>query len=445
MSKRFELKVRVITPTNQGVVKVGVHESHIVGFHEVRAWLDDVKYKLNIKSGRGMRYATDFGITNSESPSFNEISSAIACYFSQRNTTAEIKLLEDNDLEPKTEPKSEPKTEPNPEPTEPKTEPTEPKKRFDPKAVATSSASGGAADALTALFGGIKTEILDDVLTAIEPYINNIQQVEHNITLPDGSKNKMEGVLHAKFDKILKMVCAGINVYLFGDAGTGKSKIAEQIAKAMNLPYYQQDKVESMYEFIGTMDAHGRFHETPIFRAWTGGGICCLDEFDGYLPSAVLKFNGGLSQGVMVFGDGKAYTKHPDCHIIATGNTNCQGADKGYITRFPQDVAATNRFCKVKIDYDRNIELSCAQGDVDLVDFAHQVRNYAKSKQWDFVMSYRNIFDMVTLDNVLSTEDAIMSRIVYDLDEDSARILLRALPEYDNKWFKAAKKIAKSL
>ena len=61
------------------------------------------------------------------------------------------------------------------------------------------------------------------------------------------------------------------------------------------------------------------------------------------------------------------------------------------------------------------------------------------------VVSYRNISDMVKLEKLLSTEDAILSRIVYDLDEDSARILLRALPEYDNKWFKAAKKIAKSL
>ena len=421
--KRFNLTAKVAG----NAVIFGVENSHLVMFHDVRRWDNDARAKLCIKSGRTKRYATDLGACLDAEPTHDFIHNAVM-------TALQLPPVFD---EAKPSPQPEEKPSPQPE--------TQPRFVAPKKPEAKPATDGSAIGALGVLFGGIKEEVKTEVLQILEPYINSIQRVKHEIKLPDGKKYETTEVLHDKFDDILKLVSAGYNVYLYGDAGTGKSQIAQQIAKAMNLPYYQQDKVEHIHEFIGYVDAHGNFHDTPLFRAWTGGGIINNDEFDGYIPEATLKLNGGLSQGIIVFGDGKAYEKHPDCHVIATGNTNCQGATEEYSTRFPQDASTLNRFVPVDIDYCKDIEKACARNDVELLDFVRQLRNVKKTKDISMVVSYRDIKHLYELDKLFDTEKAIKYCICNRLDEDTARIVLRALPDYDGKWFKTAKKMAEKI
>lgn len=421
---------------NAVVVSFGVECDHLIMFHDVRKLDDDCKAKLGIKSGRKRRYATDCGVCMDSEPSQDFIRENIARFGLKID-----KFVDGSKPTPKT---------PKPTETQPDEQPeikVETKVFVAPKSTPkpTTTEGSGALGALGALFGGIKDEIKTEVLQILEPYVNAVQRVEHKITLPDGKKTELDEVLHEKFDDILKLVCAGYNVYLYGEAGTGKSEIAAQVAKAMQLPYHQQDKVEHIHEFIGYVDAHGNFHDTPLYRAWTQGGICPLDEFDGYVPEAVLKLNGALSQGVMVFGDGKQYKKHPDCHIIATGNTNGTGATEEYSTRYVQDASSLNRFVPIQIDYCKEIEQQVARKDVELLDFVRQLRNIKKTKNISMVISYRDIKHLYELEQLFDVERAIEYCVVNRLDEDTARIMLRALPDYDGKWFKAAKKIANKL
>ena len=48
---------------------------------------------------------------------------------------------------------------------------------------------------------------------------------------------KLQGVQHEKFEEVLAVVSAGEPVYLYGPAGTGKSHIAESVAKALKLEF----------------------------------------------------------------------------------------------------------------------------------------------------------------------------------------------------------------
>lgn len=429
--KRFEIKAVV----DGRKVMFSVENNHLVMFSNREAWDTDAKAMLNLKSGRGYYCTTDLGVCDDAEPSNETITQYLAkwrddvvvVFGGSSKSTGSKSTRSTTKVEPKATPQFVPPTTTQPQ-------------------GAGAGGDGSMMGALGALFGGIKEEVKNEVLTVIAPYINSIQRVEHIITLPEGKKSKIDGVLHEQFDKVLKLVMMGKNVYLYGPAGTGKSEIAAQVAKAMKLDYYQQDKVEDMYEFIGVVDGHGKFHETELFKAWTQGGICCLDEYDGYLPTAVLKLNGALSQGVLVAGDGKAYKKHPDCHIIATGNTNGCGPSDEYTTRYPQDASALNRFIPIKIGYDPKIEKSCANNDVDLVDFIRQVRKVKSEKNIKLVVSYRNVTDMVDLEGAFDTKESVLVNVVNRLDEDTARLLLRGLPDYsENRWFKAAKQLASEI
>ena len=96
--------------------------------------------------------------------------------------------------------------------------------------------------ALAGLFGGIEQNVTNKVMEQVNNAIAEIlanqvpQRVEHVITLPDGTENRMKDkILHPKFDIILKKVAMGDAVYMFGPAGSGKNILAGQVAEAVGL------------------------------------------------------------------------------------------------------------------------------------------------------------------------------------------------------------------
>ena len=51
-------------------------------------------------------------------------------------------------------------------------------------------------------------------------------------------KVELEGVVHQKFDSVLKYVKRNIPVFLTGPAGSGKNVLCEQVAKVLGLEFY---------------------------------------------------------------------------------------------------------------------------------------------------------------------------------------------------------------
>jgi hypothetical protein len=118
-----------------------------------------------------------------------------------------------------------------------------------------------------------------------------------------------------------------------------------------------------MHELTGIPAINGHAAgRTPLWEAWEHGGILLLDELDA-APELFVAMNAGLGNGYMIFADGKRYQKHPNCRIVAAGNTIMGGATMQFTSRARQDKATVDRFAFVEWGYDETLELAVAGQD----------------------------------------------------------------------------------
>lgn len=240
--------------------------------------------------------------------------------------------------------------------------------------------------------------------------------------------------------KVLACLQAGIRPYLWGPAGTGKSHLARQAAEAMRLPYYETGKIESKYDLIGFIMADGKYSEPDLYKAVRDGGIFCLDEFDSFVPEAIIAFNGLLAGGDYAPFPCGMVKIHPQFKVVATGNTNGMGPTEAYPTRQKLDESTLDRFFSIEIGYDANIERKLSNGDEDLIDFVHALRSAAKQLGVELLVSYRFIQDAVLMDGILSEKEILAGKIQFKLDPDtieSLRYHLRSEASTENRWVKA--------
>lgn len=165
------------------------------------------------------------------------------------------------------------------------------------------------------------------------------------------------GVVHAKYHDVAKLVALKHNIYLVGPAGSGKSTIPEQIAKAMNMEFSAMScgTTDAKFDFVGYRDGNGTLHGTSFRERWINGGVFLLDEMDNASPELLVTLNQALANGVCSFPDGM-FTKHADFICFGAGNTFGNGATAQYVGRSPQDGATMNRFTKQIIDIDLKVE-----------------------------------------------------------------------------------------
>ena len=117
-----------------------------------------------------------------------------------------------------------------------------------------------------------------------------------NIEIRDTSgalKRLDDQTMHAKFPTILKSVAQGVPVLMVGPAGSGKSILAENVAKALDLPFAMTGAIDSPYKVTGFIDAQGRYAETDFFRELSpidyfvvGRHALALYQLDGFLAEA---------------------------------------------------------------------------------------------------------------------------------------------------------------
>lgn len=201
---------------------------------------------------------------------------------------------------------------------------------------------------------------------------------------------------HAQFVKICKSVRAGLDVYLYGPAGTGKSYLARQVAEELGLDFYPQSAINDKFELEGGQDPRNGssgYIETAFYKAFKYGGLFLLDEADASDNTQLIALNNALADRRYCFPVVGIVEAHPNFRFMATGNTAGRGADASYNTRQAQDAAFLNRFAlRTKINYDLGIEMSCAKNDAQLVEFGHELRKaLADIRCADAVFTYRNI------------------------------------------------------
>ena len=300
--------------------------------------------------------------------------------------------------------------------------------------------------ALAGLFGGIEQNVTNKVMEQVNAAIAEIlanqvpQRVEHVITLPDGSENKMKDkILHPKFDTILKKVAMGDAVYMYGPAGSGKNILAGQVAEALGLDFYYCSTITQEYKIEGFIDAGGVYHETEFYKAFKNGGLFMLDEIDASCPEALIILNNALEAGYFTFPCG-VVKAHEKFRCIAAGNTCGHGATIEFNGRMKIDEATLNRFSIESIDYCDKIEESCSNGDAELVDFIHEMREASRAAGMYLILGYRNIKRIAKYVSVFGISSALESEVIRGMENDDIRQLIGAYNgDMGNKYFKALK------
>lgn len=164
---------------------------------------------------------------------------------------------------------------------------------------------------------------------------------------------------HEAFRLILPAVKSGINVFLVGPAGSGKTTCVAQVAEWLHLPFFFNGAIQSEYKLTGFRDAHGKVHRTAFREAFEYGGVYLFDEIDASQPAALLAFNAALANGVFDFPD-RTIRKHRNFRCVAAANTWGKGASLEYVGRNALDGATLDRFAMVEMNYDARLEREIA-------------------------------------------------------------------------------------
>jgi hypothetical protein len=203
-------------------------------------------------------------------------------------------------------------------------------------------------------------EIAEDLKKLIWP-VTRIQLIT-----PSGEAKDVDGPVHPNFPLLLRMAQARdtdgyhVNIFLSGEASSGKTTACKQLAKAIDRKWYFNGAISMPHEMLGFIDAAGNYHRTPFRDAYEHGGVYTFDEVDRSDPTALLAINPHLANGVATFPDGQI-KRHKDCLIICTANTWGNGANADYCGATKLDAAFLSRFpARLSWNIDKSFEVSIA-------------------------------------------------------------------------------------
>lgn len=224
-------------------------------------------------------------------------------------------------------------------------------------------------DALREIMGDtLDEQRVTDIVRAVVKQEVGLAPVRIQVCEPSGKVADM-GMQHRQFNKLVTKLAAGVNVYLAGPAGTGKTTGARVAAQALakmwgrKVRFFFNGAIDSEHKLLGFVDAQGRIVSRPFREAFTKGGVYLFDEVDASLAGALLAFNAALANGHCDFPDG-CFEKHPDFRCIAAANTWGFGATHDYVGRAKLDEAFRDRFVMLNWDTDEALERHIAMAHI---------------------------------------------------------------------------------
>lgn len=236
-------------------------------------------------------------------------------------------------------------------------------------------------DDISKLMDAAKKQILDDAVE-IEKQINkSVERAAENakraalnaaqealpkkveITLSDIKKVEMEAVISGDFEKALKIFHALQIIWLCGPAGSGKTMMAGQFAKALDLPFYAISCTAGISEswFIGRRDINGEYISPEFLNLYENGGVILLDEFDAADPNTGLIVNAAIGNGYLTVPlrtNAPLAKRHPKFYVVFATNTWGFGVDGQYTGREGMDASTRDRAVlgKMYVSYSHAIE-----------------------------------------------------------------------------------------
>lgn len=200
---------------------------------------------------------------------------------------------------------------------------------------------------------------------------------------------------------------ASNNVFLYGGAGTGKTYISQQLAKALNctLITINCNQYTSPLEIIGGQTIDG-YQEGKLITAWgnltkaddgvtegmregTTGCLLLLDELPkidpntaGLLNDALAKIKDSGEKSSIQNARGVTYQKKR-FYCIATGNSKLNEESADYVANFRQDLSLQDRFAgsTYQIFVDLNVEMKLMTGFLFIFNYLNKLRNVIDSDE----------------------------------------------------------------
>lgn len=281
----------------------------------------------------------------------------------------------------------------------------------------------------------IATKDLENKLIAdVKEFVDKTYgKLPTTIEIVQGTKKKdVDGLFHKNFNKILQIVGQKIPLMLIGPAGSGKNHTLEQVAQALDLPFYFSNSITQEYKLTGFIDAGGIYHETEFYKAFTTGGLFFFDEIDASCAESLIIINAALANGYFDFPNGRV-NAHEDFRVVAAANTFGTGADMIYVGRNQLDGATLDRFATMEFDYDENIEKTISADD-ELYKFIISVRNAIKKRRLRFVVSMRaTINASKMLQAGIDKETIVKSVITKSMTKDDINTIINEMT-CQNEW-----------
>lgn len=211
------------------------------------------------------------------------------------------------------------------------------------------------------------------------------------IQAPDRDAVKIEGA-HKSLEPLVTALSAGCKVWLAGPAGSGKTTLAQQAAKALSLDFYSTGALSSDFRLTGFMDARGEYVRTPFRDAFENGGLFLLDEADASNPNVLVAINQALENDSYAFPDGMV-DKSPEFRCVIAANTYGSGPTAQYVGRTRIDAATIDRFFFMTVDYDPNVETSLSGGDETWLRIVRRARQAVEDNGLQHIISPRAVRD----------------------------------------------------
>lgn len=253
---------------------------------------------------------------------------------------------------------------------------------------------------------------------------------------------------HPLFKKVLALVVndrvTGRYPWLFGDAGSGKSTIAKQIADALGLPFYSVSSLQQKYELEGYTDATGKLVETVFYKAAKEGGIFLFDEASTTSAEVQVAFNSMLANLWYNFPKEGMINAHPDFHIIAADNTTGRGGNSTYSARFQMDASTLDRYTAIRVEYTEELDMAMAENDTDLVAFIRDLRKAINEARLSYTASPRALRAIKAHQkmDVFTELEAFELGLCSSWNKQDIRTLAARI-EGDNKYYKMFNDLAK--
>ena len=250
-------------------------------------------------------------------------------------------------------------------------------------------------------------DVQKGILTEVEERISELRR-PIQVHINDRPVTSITGMVHEAFQQVLECAKHFKMVLMVGEAGTGKSYIAKQVATALGYDCGNGSKDWSyicgnadltLSQVTGRMDANGNWYEGKFNHAFGNGGALCIDEAFRFDPCVGVLFNPMTDhQGYMPLPNHPTEThisRHDNNIILFIDNSWGQGNSFDYVASQKQDNAWLDRLdgVKVEVGYDKQIERALVGDHVETGRMLWELRSRIKTEGINRILSTRRFQD----------------------------------------------------